>query len=129
MRFCIILLTFFITGCDNLSFNNKNLINITLVCDLYYLGEEEKEGTQYYLEGQEGWTKVNETPVIHINVDLKKEKGSMNWEDKYTIDLAEINDKELTFSGWGKDIAVLNRRTLNIRAMFKKLECSKVDPI
>ena len=104
-------------------------INITLVCDLYYLGEEEKESTQYYLEGQEVWTKVNETPVIHINVDLKKEKGSMNWEDKYTIDLAEINDKELTFSGWGKDIAVLNRRTLNIRAMFKKLECSKVDPI
>ena len=52
----------------------------------------------------------------------------MNWEDKYTIDLAEINDKELTFSG-SEDIAVLNRTTLDIRAMFKKLECSKVDPI
>jgi hypothetical protein len=52
-RFLQILLTFFIAGCDNPSFNNKNLINLTLVCDLYYLGEEEKEGTQYYLEGQE----------------------------------------------------------------------------
>ena len=128
MRFCIILLTFFIAGCDNSSFNNKNLINLTLVCELYYLGEKEK-GTQYYLEGEERWTKVNESPIIHINVDLKKEKGSMNWEDRYIIELAEINDKEITFSGSGEDIAVLNRTTLNIRAMFKKLECRKVEPI
>jgi len=113
-----LLLLFGIAGCDNLSLNNKEIINLTLICKLSYL-----QG------GDDPWLEQSETQMIHIDVDLREEEGTMEWKNKYTLTLEEINDKEITFYKEGDDIAVLNRKTLNIRAMYKMLDCRKVDPI
>ena len=113
-----LLLLFGIVGCDNLSLNNKEIINLTLICELSYLQGDD-----------DPWLEQTETQIIHIDVDLNEEEGTMEWENQFTLALQEINDKEITFYKEGDDIAVLNRTTLNIRAMFKKLDCKKADPI
>ena len=56
-----LLLLFGIVGCDNPSLNNKEIINLTLICELSYM-----QG------GDDPWLEQTETQIIHIDVDLKE---------------------------------------------------------
>ena len=130
MRFCIIFLTLFVAGCEYTPFNNKNVINLTLVCKNLW------EPLELFNYENNEFIKQSPTQIIHVDVDLIKKEGSMIWETRgekipshRKVQLAMISDNELTFFTKGPGPIVLDRRTLDVQASREYYECKKTDPI
>ena len=130
IRLLALLLLFGIIGCDNLSYNNKNIIELTLVC------KNQWEPLTIFSNQKNKFIEQSVTQIIHVDIDLKKEEGSMVWETRgqeipthKTVKLVDIDDKEFTF--YSKEAAwqTLNRTTLDIQAIKEYFICKKVDPI